>query len=78
MKRITPDDYDFSRDEWEQMIFQHIFDEDDRYMLRRNLLDGIRYTPLAEEVNLSVDQMKKRLKKAKTKIYKIADKIRPS
>lgn len=42
-----------------ELIDKWIFNERDRAILKRRLLDGIRYEPLAEEFNLSVRQVKK-------------------
>lgn len=46
------------RSEWENIINEWIFNERDRKILRRRLLDGIAFEPLAEEFNLSVQQTK--------------------
>lgn len=40
------------------LIDEKIFSERDRAILKRRLIDGIRYEPLAEEFNLSVRQVK--------------------
>lgn len=47
-----------SRSEVEKLIDEYIFSERDRKILKRRLLDGIRYEPLAEEFDLSVRQVK--------------------
>lgn len=52
---------DVSRDEIEYLIDQHIIGrnaERDRAILKRRLIDGIYFEPLAEEFNLSVRQTK--------------------
>lgn len=60
--------YNLSRTEWENLIDEWIFNERDRAMLKRRLLDGICYEPLSEEFNLSVQQ-------TKTIIYKTTEKL---
>ena len=60
--------YDLSRSEWENLIDEYIFKERDRAILKRRLLDGICYEPLAGEFDLSVQQ-------TKTIVYKALDKL---
>ena len=62
------ENYDLSRSEWENLIDQWIFKERDRAILKRRLLDGICYEPLAEEFDLSVQQ-------TKTIVYKAAERL---
>ena len=62
--------YDLSRSEWENLIDEWIFSERDRAMFKRNLLDGICYEPLAEEFDLSVQQVKTVVYKATEKLIK--------
>lgn len=62
--------YDLSRSEWESLIDQWIFKERDRAILKRRLLDGICYEPLAEEFDLSVQQTKTIVYKATEKLIK--------
>ena len=50
--------YDLPRREIEAAIDQWIFSERDRAILKRRLLDGICFEPLAEEFQLSVQQVK--------------------
>lgn len=47
-----------SRTEIEHLIDEYVFKERDRKILKRRLLDGICYEPLAEEFDLSVRQVK--------------------
>ncbi len=56
MARI--DVYNLSRSEWEYLIDEWIFSERDRAILKRKLLDGICFEPLAEEFGLSVQRVK--------------------
>lgn len=47
-----------TRNEIEYLIDQRIHNERNRAILKRRLLDGICYEPLAEEFELSVRQIK--------------------
>ena len=64
------ENYNLSRSEWENAIEQWIFKERDRAILKRRLLDGICYEPLAEEFDLSVQQVKTIVYKATEKLIK--------
>lgn len=66
MKKM--EQYDLSRSEWENYIDQWIFKERDRAILKRRLLDGVCFEPLAEEFDLSVQQ-------TKTIVYKALEKL---
>lgn len=57
------------RSEWEKLIDEWIFDEKDRYMLKRQLLDAKTIAEIAEEVDMSNQQVHARLKRAKTKLF---------
>lgn len=59
-----------SRSEWENLIYEHIFDEMNRRILTLRLLDGFTIEKVAETVDLSVSQTKKRLYKAQKKLFK--------
>ena len=61
---------DLSRSQLEHLIDEWIFSERDRKILRRRLLDGICYEPLAEEFDLSVRQVKNIVYKNQDKIFK--------
>lgn len=58
------------RSEWERLINEWIHDERDRAMLKRRLLDGVCYEPLAEEFGLSTVQTKARIAKAQRQLFK--------
>ena len=63
------DDYaQIDRQDWERLIDKWIFSQRDRAILKRRLLDGIRFEPLAEEFNLSVQQTKPIVKRGLDKI----------
>lgn len=59
-----------SRKEWESLIDEWVHNEIDRKMLKRRLLDGICFEPLAEEFELSVNHCQSRIKKAKAQLFK--------
>ena len=63
-------DFDLSKDEWECLIEQWIFNEEDRAILRRRFFYRTPIEQMAEEFNLSYDQMKKRLYKAQNILFK--------
>ena len=65
--------YDFqnySRSTISAAIDEWIFNERDRAILKRRLLDGICYEPLAEEFDLSVDRIKQIVYKSEAKLFK--------
>ena len=62
------DTFDISRSEWENLIDEWVFSERDRALLKRRLLDGICYEPLAEEFDLSVQQ-------TKTIVYRLQNRL---
>jgi hypothetical protein len=61
---------DKSRSEICLVIDEWIFSERDRMILKRRLLDGICYEPLADEVGLSVRQVKNIVYKGLDRILK--------
>lgn len=60
---------DMSRTDIEFLIDEWIHKERDRAILKRRLLDGICYEPLAEEFDLSVRQVKNIVYKAEEKLF---------
>ena len=65
-----PNNIDIPRSEWEHLIDEWIFNERDRAILKRRLLDGICYEPLAEEFNLSVQQTKHIVYQLQNRLFK--------
>lgn len=63
-------DFDLPRSEVEKVIDEWIFSERDRAILKRRLLDGICYEPLAEEFDLSVRQIRNIVYKGEERIFK--------
>ena len=62
-------DFDLPRSEIEHLIDEWIFNERDRKVLKRRLLDGIIYESLAEEFNLSVRHVKAIVKKGEERLF---------
>ncbi len=60
---------DMSRTEIEFLIDEWIHKERDRRILKRRLLDGICYEPLAEEFDMSVRQVKNIVYKAEERLF---------
>ena len=66
------DTYCLSRADWELLIDQWIIGrnaERDRAILKRRLLDGVCYQPLAEEFGLSVQRTKAIVYKAQARLF---------
>lgn len=64
---------DYSRTEIESVIDEWVVGknaERDRKILKRRLIDGICFEPLAEEFDLSVPQIKRIVYKGEEKIFK--------
>lgn len=64
---------DLTRSKVEYLIDEYIIGknaERDRAILKRRLIDGICYEPLAEEFDLSVAQIKRIVYKGKNRIFK--------
>ena len=62
--------YNLDRYQCEALIDRWIFNERDRAILKRRLLDGICFEPLAEEFNLSTRQVQKIVYKSQEKLIK--------
>jgi len=61
---------DISNSEIEKLIDEWIHSERDRRILKRRLIDGICYEPLAAEFDISVRQMKNIIYQAEAKLFK--------
>lgn len=66
---MTVEHYNLSRSQWERLIDEWIFSERDRAILKRRLLDGICFEPLAEEFDMSVRQIKAIVYKSQTRLF---------
>ena len=67
---MRADAFSLSRAEWVELIDLWIFNETDRAILKRRLLDGRTYEQLAEEFNCSDRQIKTRVCKAEKQLFK--------
>lgn len=69
-RKYNAEDYNIPRSEFVHLIEEWIFDERNRRILIRFLLDGIHYEPLAEEEDLSVQQVKNIVDKCEKQLFK--------
>ena len=67
---MRADAFSLSRTEWIELIDLWIFNETDRAILKRRLLDGGTYEQLAEEFNYSDRHIKTRVYKAEKQLFK--------
>lgn len=68
--RSKPDFDDISNSDIAHAIDEWIHSERDRKILKRRLIDGICYEPLADEFGMSVRQIKDIVYKAEAKLFK--------
>lgn len=61
---------ELSRDQVEGLIDKYIFNETDRQLLKRRLLDGLVYKQLSDEFHLCERQVKNRIYKAQEKLFR--------
>ncbi len=61
---------DYSRSELISAIDEWILNERDREILKRRLIDGICFEPLAEEFDLSVIQVKRIVYKSQERLFR--------
>lgn len=59
----------YSNSEIERLIDEYIHSERDRSILKRRLIDGICFEPLAEEFDLSVSQVKRIVYRNEQKLF---------
>ena len=74
MAKITPLNYEYSRQEWEELIYQWIFNEEARQMVIYSLLDGYTYEQIAEKMYISVDKVRRIVPKSINNLFKHIDK----
>lgn len=68
-----PSNIDLSRSEWEKLIDEYVIgrnSERNRKMLKRRLLDGITYEKLAEEFDMSIQNVCNTIYKCQDKVFK--------
>lgn len=61
---------EYTNSDMELLINEHIHSERDRQILKRRLIDGICYEPLAEEFDLSVSQVKRIVHRCENIVFK--------
>lgn len=61
---------DYTNSQISNLIDEYIHSERDRAILKRRLIDGICYEPLAEEFDLSVKQVRNILRKSEQVLFK--------
>lgn len=64
---------DYSNSDMSWLIDEYIHSERDRKILKRRLIDGIFYEPLAEEFDMSVRQIKNIVYKSEKMLFKHLD-----
>lgn len=69
------------RSEWEILIDEWIYNELDRHILKRKLLDGATFEKIVEEINvptytLELDQVKRRFYRAEKRLWKYSENAR--
>ena len=62
--------YNLSRSDWENLIDEWIFNEKDRAILKRRLLDGLTFEQLAEEFNYSDKNIQRIIYKGTARLFK--------
>ena len=60
----------YTNSQIEHLISEHIHSERDRKILRRRLIDGVCFEPLAEEFDLSVSQVKRIVYKSERTLFR--------
>lgn len=68
MKKIEA--IDLSRTEWENLIDEWIFNERDRQIIKRRLLDGLTFEQLAEEFNFSTQNIQRIIYKGTARLFR--------
>ena len=64
-----PNNIDIPRSEWERLIDEWIFNERDRAILKRRLLDGKTFEQLAEEFDLTTQNIQRIVYKSQNKLF---------
>ena len=70
MAQVKKEIIEYSNSQIENIIDEYIHSERDRALLKRRLIDGICYEPLAEEFNLSTVQTKRIVYKLSEIVFK--------
>ena len=70
LKRKSANLDDLSNTQIAQAIDEWVHSERDRKILKRRLIDGICYEPLADEFDVSVRQMKRIVSRAEAQLFR--------
>lgn len=62
--------FEYTNSQIAALIDEHIHSQRDRAILKRRLIDGICYEPLAEEFDLSVPQIKRIIYKGQDRVLR--------
>ena len=62
--------HEYTNSQIAALIDEHIHSQRDRAILKRRLIDGICYEPLAEEFDLSVPQIKRIIYKGQDRVLR--------
>lgn len=62
--------YNLSRSDWENLIDEWIFNEREREILKRRLLDGLTFEQLASEFNYSTQNIQRIIYKGTARLFK--------
>lgn len=67
------------RSEWERLIDEWIYDELDRYILRRYLFDGVTFDKLTEEIQVNrqieIDMVRRRFHRSFERLLNYAENV---
>lgn len=61
---------EYTNSQAERLIDEYVHSERDRAIMKRRLIDGICYEPLAEEFDLSVSQIKRIIYRQEEAIFR--------
>lgn len=61
---------DYTNSQIEHLIDEYIHNERDRKILKRRLIDGICFEPLAEEFDMSVRQIKNIVYRSQERVFR--------
>lgn len=61
---------EYTNSEIERLIDEHIHNERDRRLLKRRLIDGVCFEPLAEEFDMSDRHIKRIVYKLQNRLFK--------
>jgi Mor family transcriptional regulator len=62
---------EYTNSQVRDLIDEHIHSERDRQIMKRRMIDGVCFEPLAEEFDLSTVQVKRIVRRERTRILKM-------